>query len=207
MVSGARPAGRDRRGPDLNNVTETAKMRLSYRLLSANRFRKARLTPSQERSVPMKGNEELIKTLNALLADELSAINQYMVHSEMSDSWGYGKLHAHFEKRSIDEMKHAEKLIGRILFLEGLPIVSELKNIHIGSDIPKQLISDHAAEEDAIRAYNAAIKLAGDVNDYATREILEKILGDEDRHIDEIEELQDQVAQMTLPLFLTTQLV
>jgi bacterioferritin len=102
-------------------------------------------------------------------------------------------------------MKHAEKLIGRILFLEGLPIVSNLKEMHIGSDIPKQLANDHAAEEGAIAAYNAAIKLAGEVNDYATREVLERILNDEDRHIDEIEELQDQISHMTLPVFLTTQ--
>jgi bacterioferritin len=154
----------------------------------------------------MKGNEDLIKTLNVLLADELSAINQYMVHSEMSDNWGYGKLHGHFEKRAIDEMKHAELLIGRILFLEGLPIVSQLKDIHIGSDVPKQLAADHEAEDGAIKSYNTAIKLAGDVSDFATREVLEKILSDEDRHIDDIEELQDQISHMTLPLFLTTQL-
>ena len=75
--------------------------------------------------------------MNALLADELTAINQYMVHSEMCDNWGYDKLHKLIEKRAIDEMKHAEKLIGRILFLEGLPIVSDLKKIHIGAEIPK----------------------------------------------------------------------
>lgn len=154
----------------------------------------------------MKGNPRLIETLNALLADELSAINQYMVHSEMAANWGYDKLHQYFEKRSIDEMKHAEILIGRILFLEGLPIVSKLNPIHIGSDVPKQLDSDHKAEEGAIEAYNAAIKLAGEVNDFATREVLEHILNDEDRHIDQIEELQDQIGHMTLPLFLTTQL-
>jgi len=154
----------------------------------------------------MKGNPQLIETLNALLADELSAINQYMVHSEMAANWGYDKLHEYFEKRSIDEMKHAEILIGRILFLEGLPIVSKLNPIHIGSDVPKQLDSDHQAEEGAIKAYNAAIKLAGEVNDFATREVLEHILNDEDRHIDQIEELQDQIGHMTLPLFLTTQL-
>ena len=102
-------------------------------------------------------------------------------------------------------MKHAEKLIGRILFLEGTPTVSNLKAMHIGSDIPKQLASDHAAEEGAIAAYNAAIKLAGDVNDYATRGLLEEILKDEDGHIDEIEELQDQISHMTLGVFLTTQ--
>ena len=154
----------------------------------------------------MKGNNQLIESLNALLADELSAINQYMVHSEMSASWGYSKLHAHFEKRAIDEMKHAEKLIGRILFLEGLPIVSKLTPIHIGNDATKQLESDHNAEASAIKSYNTAIKVAGDVSDFATREILEHILNDEDRHIDGIEELQDQISHMTLPLFLTTQL-
>jgi len=153
----------------------------------------------------MKGNQKLIETLNSLLADELTAINQYMVHSEICANWGYDKLHKNLEKRAIAEMKHAEKLIGRILFLEGLPIVSNLKEIRIGSDIPKQLSNDHAAEEGAISAYNAAIKLAGDVTDFATREVLEHILTDEDQHIDEIEELQDQISHMTLPMFLTTQ--
>jgi bacterioferritin len=153
----------------------------------------------------MKGDAKIIETLNSLLADELTAINQYMVHSEMCANWGYGKLHEHFEKRAITEMKHAEKLIGRILFLEGIPIVTNLKKIHIGSDIPKQLANDHSAEEMAIAAYNAAIKLAGDLNDFATREVLEKILNDEDGHIDEIEALQDQISHMTLPVFLTTQ--
>lgn len=153
----------------------------------------------------MKGNPQLIETLNSLLSDELAAINQYIVHSEMCSNWGYGKLHNAFEKRAIDEMKHAETLIARILFLEGTPIVSNLAGIHIGSDIPKQLAYDHSAEEGAIGAYNAAIKLAGEVNDFATREILEHILNDEDRHIDGIEELQDQISHMTLPIFLTTQ--
>ena len=153
----------------------------------------------------MKGDPQLIAALNSLLADELSAINQYIVHSEMCADWGYEKLHSLFEKRAIDEMKHAEKLIGRILFLEGLPIVSNLNQIRIGGDVAKQLANDHTAEEGAIAAYNAAIKLAGDVNDFATREILEEILNDEDEHIDKIEELQDQISHMTLPIFLTTQ--
>ncbi len=153
----------------------------------------------------MKGNPKLIEALNALLADELSAINQYIVHSEMCANWGYEKLHSTFERRAIEEMKHAEILIARILFLEGLPVVSKLNPIHIGSDVTKQLEKDHAAEEGAIAAYNAAIRLAGDVNDFATREILEHILSDEDRHIDGIEELQDQIGHMTLPIFLTTQ--
>jgi len=154
----------------------------------------------------MKGNEKLIESLNSLLADELTAINQYMVHSEMCDNWGYDKLHESIEKRAITEMRHAEKLIGRILFLEGLPIVSSLNKINIGADVPKQLAHDHKAEQDAIKSYNEAIKLAGDVADFATREVLEAILKDEDGHIDEIEEMQDQVDQMGVQIFLTTKI-
>jgi len=153
----------------------------------------------------MKGDPKLIKALNSLLADELTAINQYMVHSEMCDNWGYDKLHKAIEKRAIDEMKHAETLIGRILFLEGLPIVSDLKKLTIGTDIPKMFASDHTAEAGAIKSYNEAIVLAGSVKDYATREILESILKDEDAHIDGIEETLDQIGQMGLQIFLTTQ--
>lgn len=153
----------------------------------------------------MKGDTRLIEALNYLLAEELTAINQYMVHSEMANNWGYEKLHGSFEKRAIDEMKHAEELIGRILFLEGVPIVSKLGKMEIGADVPKQLAGDHGLELAAIKAYNESIILAGEVRDYATREILEKILKDEDRHIDEIEELQDQIAQMSLQIFLSTQ--
>ena len=153
----------------------------------------------------MKGDPKLIKALNSLLADELTAINQYMVHSEMCDNWGYDKLHKAIEKRAIDEMKHAETLIGRILFLEGLPIVSDLKKLTIGTDIPKMFASDHTAEAGAIKSYNEAIVLAGNVKDYATREVLESILKDEDAHIDGIEETLDQIGQMGLQIFLTTQ--
>ncbi len=154
----------------------------------------------------MKGNTKLIETLNSLLADELSAINQYIVHAEIAENWGYKKLHDHFEKRAIDEMRHAEKLIGRIIFLEGIPIVSEYRKITIGSEVPKQLENDHTLEDGAVKAYNEAIKLAGEVLDYATREILESILNDEDRHIDDIENLQDQIGQMGLPVFLSIQI-
>ena len=153
----------------------------------------------------MKGDPKLIETLNHLLADELSAINQYIVHAEMCEDWGYSKLHESFEKRAIEEMKHAEKLIGRILFLGGSPIVTSLNDILIGSDVTGQLENDRHSEEGAIKAYNDAIFLAGELRDYATRDILLQILNDEDRHMDEIEELQDQIEQMTLPIFLTTQ--
>lgn len=153
----------------------------------------------------MKGDPKLLETLNSLLADELTAISQYMVHSEMAANWGYKKLHEAFEKRAIDEMKHAETLIGRILFLEGSPTVSKLNKMMIGADVPKQLAGDRGLEMGAVKAYNEAIILAGEVKDYATRQILEKILADEDRHIDQIEELQDQIQQMTLQIFLSTQ--
>ena len=153
----------------------------------------------------MKGDPKVIATLNSLLADELTAINQYIVHGEICENWGYGKLHETIQKRAVEEMKHAEKLIYRIVFLEGVPIVSELRKMHIGADVPKMFANDHQAEADAIRAYNAGILVCGKANDFATREILEKILDDEDKHIDKIEEVQDEIAQMGIQVFLSTQ--
>ena len=152
----------------------------------------------------MKSDPKVIEILNSLLADELTAINQYIVHAEMTEDWGYSKLHEHFEKRAIDEMKHAEKLIGRILYLEGTPIVTKLGPIHIGTEVPEQLENDRLAEVDAIKAYNVAIKKMSEFNDYATRKVLQEILKEEDDHMDEIEELLDQIDQMTPPIFLTT---
>ena len=153
----------------------------------------------------MKGDSKLIEALNSLLGDELTAINQYMVHSEMCDNWGYEKLHKMIEKRAVTEMKHAEKLIGRILFLEGLPIVSDLRKITVGADVPKMFANDHDQEIGAVTNYNAAIKLAGEVKDYATREILERILSDEDGHVDEIELNQDQIGHMGIQIYLSNQ--
>jgi bacterioferritin len=153
----------------------------------------------------VKGNQELIQALNDLLAGELTAVNQYMVHAEMCEDWGYEKLHARFEKRAIAEMKHAEMLIGRILFLEGTPIVSNLNEIKIGATVAQQIDNDHAAEIDTVRDYNEAIVLAGQVLDYATRDMLMSILQDEDSHVDELEDLQDQIEQMSLQIFLSTQ--
>jgi bacterioferritin len=154
----------------------------------------------------MKGNAQLLKALNGLLADELGAINQYMVHAEMVENWGYMKLGKMIQSRAITEMKHAEKLIGRILFLEGTPIVSKLSDIHIGADVPKQFANDHEAEIGAVKSYNAAIKLAADVSDNATKEMLDSILKDEDGHVDEIEAQQDQISQMGLPQYLSIQI-
>jgi len=154
----------------------------------------------------MKGNEKIIKTLNTLLADELTAISQYMVHSEMCDNWGYERLHKVVEKRAIDEMKHAEKLIARILFLEGQPVVSRLKEMHIGPDVEKQLKNDWNAEAGAIKAYNAGIRLAAELGDNGSRELLESILKDEEVHIDWLEAQLDQVSQMGIQNYLHQQI-
>ena len=154
----------------------------------------------------MKGNEKIVATLNDLLSDELTAISQYMVHSEMCDNWGYGRLHEMVEKRAIDEMKHAEKLIARILFLEGTPIVSNLKQMHIGAQVPKQLDNDRIAEDGAIKAYNQGIKLTVQVGDNGTRELLESILKDEEDHIDTLEAQLDQINQMGAENYLAEQI-
>lgn len=154
----------------------------------------------------MKGNDKIIEKLNDLLADELTAINQYMVHSEMCDNWGYEKLHGAVEKRAVEEMKHAEKLIARILFLEGKPVVSTLKKLHIGAEVDSQHSNDKDAEAGAIASYNDGIKLARDLADNGTRELLESILTDEERHIDEIEARLDQIKQMGIKVYLGEQI-
>jgi bacterioferritin len=152
----------------------------------------------------MKGNAKLLKSLNGLLSDELTAINQYMVHAEMCSAWGYTKLHDNIQSRAITEMKHAEKLIERILFLEGTPIVSSLNDIHIADDVTKMMINDLAAEMGAVKSYNEAIKLASEVGDNATGEILKGILRDEDAHVDDIEEQTDEIGQMGIGIYLST---
>ena len=153
----------------------------------------------------MKGNDQVVAKLNWLLADELTAISQYMVHSEMCANWGYGKLHEAVEKRAITEMGHAEKLIGRIIFLEGRPIVSKLNDLHIGGDVEAQLNSDKAAEYGAVKGYNDGVKLTVELGDNGTRAILESILGDEEEHADWIEAQLDQIKQMGIQNYLVEQ--
>jgi len=154
----------------------------------------------------MKGNERIIERLNARLEDELTAVNQYIVHSEMCANWGYDRLHEAIEKRAIEEMKHAEKLIARIIFLEGMPIVSELNPMRIGANVEGQHKSDWQAEHDAIQEYNADIRLAVELGDNGTRELLEAILTDEEAHIDWIEAQLDQIEQMGIQNYLAEQI-
>ena len=153
----------------------------------------------------MKGNEKLIAVLNQLLADELTAISQYMVHSEMCDNWGYEKLHKAIEHQALDEMHHAEWLIQRIIFFEAVPIVSKLNPMKIGKSVLEMVTADQADELDAIRAYNAAIRLAQEVDDHATADLLRKILKMEEGHVDWAEQQSDQIEQMGIANYLTNQ--
>jgi len=154
----------------------------------------------------MKGSQKVIDTLNFLLADELTAISQYMVHAEMCDDWGYSKLASAIEKRAIEEMKHAERHIGRILFLEGMPIVSNLNKITIGPNVETMLKNDHMAEEGAIKEYNKAVKVCTEEADNGTKELVEATLRDEEAHIDWIEAQLEQIKQMGLQNYLVEQL-
>jgi bacterioferritin len=153
----------------------------------------------------MKGNEKILTHLNALLADELTATNQYILHSEMCANWGYDRLHEKIEKRAIQEMQHAEKLIARILFLEGMPVVSHLNDLHIGADVEQQLKNDWEAEHGAIQSYNTGVRLAVEVGDNGSRSLMESILQDEEDHIDWLEAQRDQIEQIGIQNYLAEQ--
>lgn len=154
----------------------------------------------------MRGDERILNKLNELLSDELTAINQYMVHSEMCDNWGYTRLHCSIEERAIQEMKHAESLIARILYLEGIPIVSQLNKINIGPAVDIQIKNDLAGEASAVNSYNAGVLLCVDAKDNGTRDLLEGILKDEEGHVDWLEAQLDQIAQMGLQNYLSQQI-
>ncbi len=154
----------------------------------------------------MKGNDKIIEHLNARLADELTAINQYIVHAEMCENWNYKQLEEMIQKRAIAEMRHAEKLISRILFLEGKPIVRKLNQIIIGAEVPNIHESDRGAEETAIQGYNESIHLAAEVRDNNTKVLLESILKEEEDHIDWIEAQLDQIKQMGVENYLAEQI-
>lgn len=152
----------------------------------------------------MKGTEKVLETLNGLLREEMTAISQYMVHAEMYEDWGYAKLGEAEEHAAIEEMKHAEKLIARILFLEGRPIVSDLDTIRIGKTVDEMLKNDLTLETDAVKMYNEAIKLVIAEKDNGTKELLDEILADEEGHVDFFEEQLGQIEHMTLPFYLST---
>jgi bacterioferritin len=154
----------------------------------------------------MQGNSKVLAQLNERLADELTAVNQYIVHAELCENWGFQKLHDVIKRRAIEEMKHAEKLIARIIFLEGQPTVSNLRPMHIGAEVEKQHKNDLQAETDAVAAYNQDIRICVEQGDNGTREMLEAILKDEEAHVDWLEAQLDQIRQMGLPAYLSEQL-
>jgi bacterioferritin len=152
----------------------------------------------------MKGNEKIITVLNSLLAVELTAINLYMVHSEMCKNWGYGKLDLAIKKQAMDEMYHAEWLIERIIFLDGAPTVSELNEISIANNVSEIIGNDLLIELTGVNNYNNAIKIAREVNDQVSVDLLSKILEIEETHVDWGEVQSSQIEQMGIENYLST---
>ncbi|MGD2163424.1 MAG: bacterioferritin [Anaerolineales bacterium] len=150
----------------------------------------------------MKSDAKLIAALNDLLSDELTAVNQYMLHSEMCHHWGYHELHEMIEKRAIDEMKHCEQHISRILFLEGMPDIMNYKKISVGNDVKAMIENDTALELEAVKAYNTVIALAGELGDESTADYLVAILTEEEGHVDWGEKQLIQIKQMGIENYL-----
>ena len=134
----------------------------------------------------MRGNADVIAQLNLALREELSAINQYFLHAEMCHNWGYHKLGGYIRKQSIDEMKHAEELIERLLFLDGTPKM-EYMDLNVGASVKEQLEADLKLEENAVKMYNTAVKVSRDAGDDASRDLFSKLLRDEEEHVDWLE--------------------
>jgi len=154
----------------------------------------------------MKGKAEVLDILQKMLKEELGAISQYMLHAEICENWGYKRLSAHTKKESINEMKHAEVLIERILFLEGMPNLGELPKLNIGKDVKQQFENDLALEKGAVADYNAGIAACRKVGDNASADLLETILKDEEGHVDFLEMQLSLIEQMGLANYLAQQL-
>ena len=151
----------------------------------------------------MTGNPKVIALLNEALHEELTAINQYFLHAEMCENWHYHKLGDFIKKQSIDEMKHAEALIERILFLDGAPRLTELMNISVGSNVREQLESDLKLEVSAVGMYNSAIKVCVEAGDNASRELFERLLKD---HVDWLEAQVHQIKELGYERYLSQQI-
>src|SRR5713101_2410097 len=154
----------------------------------------------------MKGKPEVVAVLGEMLKEELGAINQYILHTEMCENWGYKRLSGLVKKQSIGEMKHAEQLIERILFLEGMPRLDEMAKLNIGKDVPQQLKNDLALERGAVTDYNRAIEICRKAGDNATAEFLRVILDDEEEHVDFLETQLGLIEQLGLENYLAQQL-
>jgi bacterioferritin len=154
----------------------------------------------------MQGNPEVIAKLNEALKEELTAINQYFLHAEMCENWKYEKLGNFIKKQSIDEMKHAEEIIERILFLDGTPNMTELMHLNIGQNVKQQLENDLKLEVNAVKMYNDAVKLSREANDNASRELFERLLKDEEKHVDWLEAQLHQIKELGYERYLTMQI-
>jgi len=150
----------------------------------------------------MKGDAKVIEQLNAILKNELTAINQYFLHSRMLKDWGFNRLGQKVYEESIGEMKHADKLIERILILNGLPNLQDLGKLKIGEDVPEIFSSDLVVEETNQGCLKVAIPICEDARDFVSREIFEEILNDTEEHIDWIEQQQTRIEQAGLPNYL-----
>lgn len=154
----------------------------------------------------MKGDTKVIAVLNQVLKAELTAINQYFLHAEMCDNWGYERLGKHTRKESIEEMQHAEKLMERILLLDGTPNMSDYFKINIGQNVKAQLQNDLNVEYDAVKRLNAGIATCVDAGDNGSRELLEDILTDEEEHVDWLEAQLHAIQEMGIENYLAQQL-
>ncbi len=155
----------------------------------------------------MRGNEQVISFLNEVLKAELTAINQYFLHAEMCENWGYERLANYIKKESIDEMKHAEKCMERILFLDGMPRMHELFPLRVGTNVKQQFENDLALELEAIPRLNNAVKAAVEVGDNGSRELFEAILVDEEKHVDWLEAQLHAIQEVGYENYLAQQLV
>ena len=153
-----------------------------------------------------KGNDEVIERLNTILTGELTAINQYFLHAKMCQNWGLMRLYKHLHHESIDEMKHADVLIDRILYLEGVPNVQRMNRVRIGETVPEQFESDMALEQEAIPRLQEAINFCRSVSDQGTAVILEEILTSEEEHVDWLEAQQELIRTLGLENYLSQQI-
>jgi len=154
----------------------------------------------------MRGNEKVLEQLAEALKAELTAINQYFLHSKMCDNWGYFRLGGYYRKESIDEMVHAEKLMDRIIFLEGMPNMSDIGKINVGRSVKVQFENDLALEMRAVKQLNQAIEISTEAGDNTSRALFEEILKDEEHHVDYLEGQLHAIGEMGLENYLSQQL-
>lgn len=155
----------------------------------------------------MRGNDRVVGLLNEVLKAELTAINQYFLHSEMCENWGYLRLAAIVRKESIEEMQHAEALMERILYLDGTPTMHELFPLRIGKSVKEQIENDLALEYEAVPRLNDAIKAAVEVGDNGSRDLFQKILNDEEHHVDFLEAQLQQIQEVGIQNYLAQQII